>query len=206
MKKVVLVGKMYKRDKTNGPTAVMYSLKDALNKIHINCEEITLNEECGKIKYLFRLIHLVSYKRAIINVHVNGFISAVVVCIISKINKRCDYYLTVHGIYREQTKYYNAGWRRSIYCLMEKYVYNSFPNLICVSELCKSKVLEYYKPKGRVFVIENAVELQGNELEDKKSIGKKFLFLGGAQAVKGYEKLLKVFDIQRYLQNHYTQL
>lgn len=194
MKQIFIVGKMYNKDKTNGPTAVMYSLEEGFKKKGLSCVNIALSEKCGRLKYIRKILGIMHYKDSIINVHINGFFSAVIVCLISKINKRCDYYLTVHGVYREQIKYYDAGPLRHLYCLLERYSYCGFPNLICVSELCKQKVLEYYKTKGNIYVIENAVNHIESEITEKKEISKHFIFLGGTQTIKGIERILRIFN------------
>ena len=193
-KNIVFVGKKYYKDKTHGPAAIMFSLEEAFRELDVNYEDITLSENCGKIRFLCKLFQIIFFREKIINVHINGFVSAAIVCLISKINKKCDYFLTVHGVYKEQIKYYNAGRLKKFYCYLERIVYNSFPNLICVSELCKKKILELYNPKGNIYVIENAVGFKDYKLQDKETIGKEFLFLGGTKPVKGIEKTLNVFN------------
>ena len=105
---IILVGKMYKRDCSNGPTAVMYALQHEFNKSGIKCTTRALSEDITKIQFLIRLAGLIKVRNKIINVHINGFVSAMFVLLISRVNKKCDFFLTIHGIYREQIKYYKS--------------------------------------------------------------------------------------------------
>ena len=196
---IILVGKMYKRDCSNGPTAVMYALQHEFNKSGIKCTTRALSEDITKIQFLIRLAGLIKVRNKIINVHINGFVSAMFVLMISRVNKKCDFFLTIHGIYREQIKYYKSHDYVWLYKKLEKYIYNNFPNIICVSELCKETLYKNFTPKGNIYVIENGIYDMEYVISKKRKLNKLFVFLGGLQEIKGIEQLIFIFDRLVYL-------
>ena len=201
MEEIIIVGKMFDRDKTNGPTAVMFSMREAYARLGINCRCIVLNETMGRSKYIRGLLSIIRMKNKAINVHINGFLSALIVFLISKLNKQNTYWLTAHGIFAEQIKYYQAQGPVGIYCFIEKIVYSHFPNIICVSKLCKDKLFELYKPKGNVYVVENAIDKIDSTSVQRTNVGKSVIFLGGLQELKGWDRLVDIMKILKVEDN-----
>lgn len=192
-RKIVFVGKLYNSKKSNGPSAVLDSLIKAFNSINEPIEEILLTEEQSSTKFLFKLMSLLFKRDCIVNVHADGFFICAITLLISKLSRKNKFFLTVHGIYAIQIKYFNCTDNIKLYTLLEKMCYTYFPNLICVSEYCKEKLLSIYSPKGDIYVVDNGIEYPKSAYFEKNKLDKSFMFLGGFQEVKGIKQLMAVF-------------
>lgn len=202
MKKIMLVGKLYKRNLNNGPGSVIKNISKEFKKCGIDYEAILVSEELEKIKFLKKIIQDILLKQnLIVNVHTEGFIIPFIVYLISKINRQNQYYLTVHGIYRIESSFSDKGKGKKLYCFLETVLYKYFPNIICVSEKLKLDIRNMYQRTSNIYVVNNGVEKTSISLVKKnlvRSDEMKFIMAGGIKDRKG---ILEVLEVLAYLRD-----
>lgn len=196
MYKILIVGKMYSYNKNNGPSSVLSSLYDEVQKSEkfLDLEFLLLNESIGKLKFIYNVIKKVGFtKNRIINVHTDGYLIAFIIFLISKLNKRNRYYLTIHGVYLIESVLNKS--KKKIYCILEKIIYKGFENIICVSEMLKANLYDIYGRDSNVYAISNGVSFQNIEGSERVFYeGKclKLIFVGGFSVRKGIYDIINI--------------
>lgn len=200
-KKIYLISRL-KNNASSGPSNVVLNLAKSSASRGLDLTPLFLTDDSSKCLYAIKLIKTILFhKNVVINVHTDGFLLPLFVYILSKFNKSNSYYLTAHGIYRNQTDAMHDK-KYSFYCKIEKLLYVKFPTIICVSEMEKNDLICTFERTGEVIVIPNGTDasiVDGNRTFDNNDDCIELLFLGGLMQVKGY---LKVLEFCNYLQNH----
>ena len=195
MNKFILIGKCFKSS-LGGPSEIIRGIEQGLKKQDIEYESLLLSEECGKFRFVKKLLfNVFTSSECVINVHTYGFLIPFLVYICSLLNKKNKYYLTVHGIYAIDSLYSNNT--NSFYVRLEKNIYKKFPNIICVSEMLKKSLKEYFDRDENVFVIPNgsdATEFCMKEKTNNKTDFFQIIMLGGIKNIKGIYESLELID------------
>lgn len=199
MNKFIIVGKCYKNQNT-GPANIIRGLKAGLEKKKINVEAILLSETCPKKLFLKKLFKMfICERRAIINVHTDGFLICMIIYLFSLVDLKNKYYLTVHGCCAIECSIKCINKR--FYCYLERVLYKHFPNIICVSEMLKGDIKKLYGREKNVYVIPNATEI--TEKNHTKAVfgGEplRMVMLGGVKQVKG---IWETLDLISYLSHN----
>ncbi len=193
--KYILIGKCYNSE-SNGPANVMRNLTDGLKGEDVDVEPVLLSEDCKKGEFLRRTVYLIMHERnAFVNVHTSGFLIPLLVYIMSWLNRRNFYYLTVHGIYRIDSEM--KGSVRKFYILTEAFLYRHFPNLICVSEMLREDVRSLFGREKRVYVIPNGTDARSSRSFRQTAMKERtvsIIMLGGLRFGKGIDKTLALTD------------
>ncbi|WP_182281933.1 glycosyltransferase family 4 protein [Collinsella intestinalis] len=161
--KVLLIGRL---DGTRGPLGVARAVHTRLAKTH-NCQI----EEVSTLADVIRLVAKIpfTYKGYSICIHQNGFRIPMILCLLSKIDRRNTYYLVVHGIAAEEQKYRPVLDRD---LRIEPKLIREFPNLICVSEFEKKALGRLYGREKNMTVIGNGVDVN-LEIDPESLLSKK---------------------------------
>lgn len=197
MKKLFLVGTCYE-NKNNGPANVIKNLIRELEKTDVCLEKVLVSESFSKKDVLLRLVHILLKERnSVINIHTDGLILPFIVYLLSLIDKKNDYYLTVHGSYLIESSFGRTPEKK--YLILEKLIYKNFSKMICVSEMQKDDLMKIYNRTKPTFVIPNATDameyaVRKNELKNPSTL----LMLGGIRSEKG---IWKTIDFVHYLCN-----
>lgn len=186
-KKIVIVGKLFEENKNNGPGHIIFNLLQEYKKMNIEYSTILYDEKNSKYTVIKNIISRIFFQTGnIVNVHTDGFFLAFLIYCISKINKKNDYYLTIHGLYAIESKLQNK--RKKRYLTLEKKLYRKFDNLICVSNMLKNDIFKSYGYRENVFVIGNgtdAISYNLNCIKDNICNCVDFLMTGGINNRKG---------------------
>lgn len=197
--KLVLIGN-YNRGKNNGPTGVIKGLIKGFEENDFQKYELLLYEKGdNKIQYIIKVIkNVIGVRGQVVNVHTDGYLIPFIVYILSFLNRNNKYYLTCHGIGKIENERGESISKKNLF--LEKILYKGFPNLICVSEMQKKDILDLYKRKKKVIVIENGTDAWNYriDLSESKKVGKiRIISLGGLSECKGLYELLDLCkDIQ----------
>ncbi len=195
MNKFILIGKCFKSS-LGGPSEIIRGIEKGLIKQDIKYESLLLSEECGNFKFVEKLLfNVLTSSDCVINVHTYGFLIPLLIYICSLLNKRNKYYLTVHGIYAIDSLYSNNT--NPFYVWLEKNIYKRFPNIICVSEMLKKSLKEYFDRDENVFVIPNGSDATEFCMKEKMGRKKDFIqiiMLGGIKNIKGIYESLELID------------
>ena len=97
--KVLLISRL---DGTRGPLSVAKAVHTRLAQVH-GCELADVSSFADVLKTIAKIPF--KYKGYSICVHQNGFRVPMAFCMLSKADRRNDYYLVVHGIAAEERKY-----------------------------------------------------------------------------------------------------
>lgn len=202
LKKIILVSKTnFSGECLNGPTGVIYELVNQFKKRKLDFYLLNYEpSQVSKVKYFFRLIRCILFsKDCVINVHTDGYMIPFITLILSKINKKNKYYLTVHGLQAIESKFVKAKNKKNI----EKITIQNFNNIICVSEMLKKDILNLYKRNNNIFVINNGVDsIYFNKKFrccEKKSNIIRFISTGGIRKRKGIFETIELF---KYLKDN----
>ncbi|MBY0145118.1 glycosyltransferase family 4 protein [Neobacillus niacini] len=193
MQKVITIGKLYERNKLNGPGNVIYHLEKSFSRLNVDFECILKNESTSFVRLIQDIVTKVLFKKdLVVNVHTDGFIMVLIVYLVSLFNRTNTYYLTVHGIYKIDSTI--SGISKSRYLMLEKFLYKKFNNIICVSYKLANDINSIYGRSKNVYVINNGV--QANPLDATKeniidSDKVKLIFVGGIKRGKGILETIK---------------
>lgn len=183
-------------DCLNGPTGIVYELVKQLREKKVNFYLLNYEpSDISKIGYILKLVKtLIFSKNCIINVHTDGYIIPFITFMLSKINKRNTYYLTVHGLQIVQNNILKFKNRKNL----EKITIKKFENIICVSEMLKDDISKIYNRDKKVFVINNGIRYVHNinKIEpypEKHKSVIKFIFVGGIKKEKGIFEIVELF-------------
>lgn len=196
MQRVVIIGKLYNTNKLNGPGNVIYNLQQAFLSKNVDVEYIFRNEKNNWFSVIRDIITNVLFKKnKSINVHTDGFILVFLIYLISLVNKKNQYYLTVHGIYKIESAMSKTTKHK--YLILEKMLYKRFNNLICVSSKLAKDIEEIYGRRKNVHIIHNGVQnfLENNSdyIENLDDNNMNFIFVGGINIRKGIFETLQTF-------------
>lgn len=199
MKQIYIVGKTYK-NQTGGPANVIRGLSSALKNRNVNVQVICLSESFKKSALIRCLLKILFVKRnCIVNVHTDGLKLPKLVYVFSRIDKKNQYFLTVHGLYYIESRM--NGTYSNKYAKIERLLITKFPNLICVSDLLRKRIeLDFGRTKNVGTVLNGIDFIENKTLETRKVCFEtplKLLMLGGVRERKGIFDCIKVVD---YLQ------
>jgi glycosyltransferase involved in cell wall biosynthesis len=194
-KKILIVGRMFSGDRAiSGPASVLKALVQEFSARSVNFEFLEYNtDKVSKVKYILDLIKKTLFKsNLIVNVHTEGLLIPFIVYMISILNRRNEYYLTVHGIYIMDSKY--AGRKiKFLKKLQERILIRNFSNIICVSEMLKRDVENIFNRAKNVFVANNGIYIKDIEFKaskpDEKHIN--LIAAGGVKRIKGIFEALE---------------
>ncbi|HFJ9404494.1 glycosyltransferase family 4 protein [Bacillus cereus group sp. MYBK69-1] len=194
MQKIIIVGKLYEGNKLNGPGNVIYHLEKSFSRLNVDFEYILKNESTSFVRLIQDIVTKVLFKKnLVVNVHTDGFIMALIVYLISLINWKNTYYLTVHGIYKIDSEM--SGVTKKRYLMLEKFLYKRFKNIICVSSKLANDIKSIYGRDKNIYIINNGVQAnplaasKDNRLDAEKI---RFIFVGGIKKGKGILETIKV--------------
>lgn len=187
--KVLLIGRL---DGTRGPLGVAKAVHTRLAKIH-NCQIEEIHTFADVLRLVVKIP--IAYEGYSICLHQYGFRIPMLLCLLSKIDRRNTYYLVVHGVVAEERKY-RPVLNRDL--KIEPKLIRDFPNLICVSEFEKKLLGKLYGRKRNITVVGNGVDLD-EELDASILLSKKrssnspvFITTGGFEECKGCDLALAV--------------
>lgn len=160
MKDILLIGNI--GNVNSGPGYIINSMKSYLKKNNYNYRVI----DTSKSKFLIfkQLLKLLKYKNMIVNVHSYGYKIPYIVMLISKINKKNKYFLTLHGISSVESEINHKKCSKTL----EKKIIREFPNIICVSNMEKEILLKNFNRFNNVFVCYNGCDFYNKEFIHKK--------------------------------------
>lgn len=189
MKNIVFIGSV--GEQNNGPTMILRKLIEQFsNEPDIRTETILLDANTSKQAFIQRIIKdVLKGKGKIINVHTNGFLVPYFIYLISRINKKNEYYLTVHGLYIVEAEISKS--KKRIYSWLERRLCQKFPNLICVSDMLTKNIEQFYHRTKQVYVIGNATDatevIAETDVENNLQLHTpiRFISLGGINRRKG---------------------
>lgn len=184
MKKLFLVGNCFE-SKNNGPANVIKNLIRELEKADIPFEKVLVSESVSKKDVLLKLVNILFKERnTVVNVHTDGLILPFVVYCISLIDRKNQYYLTVHGSYLIESSFGRTPEKK--YLVLERVIYKNFSNMICVSEMQKQDLVRIYNRTKPTYVIPNATDAMEYVTEKKElRTPPTLLMLGGIRSEKG---------------------
>lgn len=195
MKKIYIIGKNYENN-GGGPSNIIRGLLSGLKRQNIPVQDICLSENFGKCSLVIKLFGIFFKERnCIINVHTDGLKLPKLVYWFSRIDKKNTYFLTVHGIYSVESKFSNTYKKK--YAKIERKLFKNFPNIICVSELLKERIITDFNREKPIYVVQNGIEdLEFKAKDFKFTQPLRFIMLGGVRARKG---ILESLDVLTYL-------
>lgn len=194
MKKMIIIGQMEQENHLSGPGAVIKSLIKGLEeeKIEYCFINTYIEKKRETFPLLFKILSLLFVSNRKINVHTFGYKIPYLVMLISKLNKRNDYYLTIHGIASYEF-YLNNGKEISKKIInREKKILHNYQNIICVSNFLKDIIKEQFGIEKNVFVISNGLE-KVNKIKPLKK-GEQFIYAGGFSKRKNPLDVIKLFS------------
>jgi glycosyltransferase involved in cell wall biosynthesis len=197
VKKIYLIGTTLGPDKSiNGPAAVIHALAKEFAKNKINFEFLDfVSGQVSKSKFIINMAKkILGEDNAIINVHTNGFVIPFVVMLLSFLNRKNDYYLTVHGVHKLEIEYYNNKSRMNL--ILEKLLCKYFQNIICVSSILKDSIERIYGRKKNIYIINNGTAVVEYPFKHKSFDlnNVKMIMTGGIKPIKGIYELIEVVD------------
>ncbi len=191
--KLIIIGKCYKHE-TNGPANVIRCLINGFSGLNAEIVPILLNDECSKMQFLIKVINtLLREKNCMVNVHTSGFLIPFLVWLMSNINHKNKYYLTVHGIYEIESALSGISSRK--YIVLERFLYRRFSNIICVSLMLKNDIKQIFGRNRQLFVIPNGSDAESRQLFENTAINHrvvKLISLGGLKYRKGIIESLQL--------------
>lgn len=194
MKDILLIGNI--GNVNSGPGYIINSIKSYLKKNNYNYKIIDTSK--SKFFIIKQLLKLLKYKNMIVNVHSYGYKIPYIVMLISKINKKNKYFLTLHGISSIESEINHTKSKYSK--IFEKKIIKEFPNIICVSKLEKDVLLKKFNRFINVFVCYNGCDFYNKEFIhkiDKDIIS--FIDTGGVSRIKNTLEVL--FLINKMVEN-----
>lgn len=198
MQKIVVIGKLYERNKLNGPGNVIYQLQQPFSKLNADFKYILNNESNSFIQIIRDIILKILFKKGlVVNVHTDGFILALIVYLVSLLNRKNHYYLTVHGIYKIESAMSETTKNR--YLKLEKILYKKFDNIICVSSKLAEDIKSIYGRSKNVYVVNNGTqEIPLTTSHDNKLDVNRInlIFVGGINRRKG---ILETISVLKYI-------
>ena len=190
-KKFILIARYYPKE-VSGPKSIIQGLIDNIDKNIVTLKPLLYTDDTSKIRYIFDVFCVcLKEKDAIINVHTVGYLLPFVVLLITKLNHKNRYYLTVHGLYSLQNSCKKN--KSMMRCLMERIIIKHYNYIICVSEMLKNDIQKKYKRNKNIIVIPNATNAHSEIIPVRTSNKIKILFLGGLQKHKGIMTNISVF-------------
>ena len=148
-KELILIYYSNEKYPINGPGAVVKNMKKSLKKMKIKFIDYPICSE-KKADIIKLIIFLIKSKNKIINVHQSGNKIPIIVYLISKINKKNEYYFTTHGcrtLEKDKISFSNK--------ILEKILLNNFENIICVSEMYMNDIKRKFKTKGNLYFVKD---------------------------------------------------
>lgn len=201
MNKFFIVGKCYNNQNT-GPANVIRGMLTTFQKMGVNVEPVLLSENCSKSKFLTKLFKiLLSEKQCVINVHTDGFLIVLLLYIMSLIDIKNHYYLTIHGIYSIDSAM--SGHSKIRYRVLERILYKHFKNVICVSMMLRDDIIKMFRRKKAIYVIPNATDAMEKNIVKAAFTGEpiKIAMLGGVKNIKGIWESLNLVSYLLYNKN-----
>lgn len=197
MKKLYLIGTTLGSEKSiNGPAAVIHALAREFEKKKIDYEFLDFVEgQVSKAKFITKMVRVILKERnAVINVHTNGFIIPFIVMLLSFLNNRNEYYLTVHGVHKLEIRYYKN--KSTMNLILERLLCRHFRNIICVSSILKESIEKIYGRSRAVYVINNGTSIINLPFIEKKfdSDNIKLIMTGGVKPIKGIYELIEIVE------------
>lgn len=196
--KIILIGKMKSGANNNGPSAILEQLHMEFVKYqNIEYNPLFLTDRTPKILFICSLLrNLLMQKNIYVNVHTDGFFIAFIVYIISQINKKNIYYLTIHGIAKLEQSYVNHIKYQKLYLWIESTLCKKFDNVICVSEMEALDIRRLFKRNKKISVIGNST-LACKFYREKKAGTLNpitLISMGGINLRKGILELVELVD------------
>lgn len=192
MNKLVLIGNI--KD-TTGPSLVLKNLKRYMENIYqLYIIDTSSKDKRGKLKELLMVLKLLFQSNMTVNVHSFGFKLPYIICLISKINHKNTYYLTLHGITSIENEIEKRQ-ERSNSTRIEKKVIKEFPNIVCVSNFEKRILNKRFNRKENVYVVENGYYIENKNINKKKdSEYCQFIMAGGFSRNKNTLEAIKLIE------------
>ena len=189
--KFVVIGYRNVKNPT-GPSNVIDSLLKGLDEIHINYTFINLYSTSfkEKMKKYYRILSLLFENNVLVNVHTYGYAIPSLVALISKVNTHNEYFLTVHGISSYENSLNNLPTKKEKR-VIEKFLYEEIPNIICVSNYAKDIFLKLFNHPQNVYVVPNGLAEFCERYKEKNSMI--FVYAGGYAKLKGPFECLIIF-------------
>ena len=193
-KKLYIIGKLFEKS-SGGPANIVRGLIKNFELEQANYDSILLTENISKLGFIKKIFQTcMKSSGCIVNVHTDGFLIPLLVYIVSLVSSSNSYYLTVHGIYKTESRMEGKSLYR--YILIEKLLYRHFPNLICVSEMLRKDIQREFGRKENVYVIPNATDAESRQIPDIKRDKLALISLGGLRCCKGIDHTI---DLARLL-------
>ena len=198
-KELILIYYSNEKYPINGPGAVVKNMKKSLKKMKIKFIDYPICSE-KKADIIKLIIFLIKSKNKIINVHQSGNKIPIIVYLISKINKKNEYYFTTHGcrtLEKDKISFSNK--------ILEKILLNNFENIICVSEMYMNDIKRKFKTKGNLYFVNNAyIKINENFINKERLDGKNITFLlsGGIKRNKG---VFESANLIKYIKNKFPE-
>lgn len=198
MNRLIVLSNITQKNNLTGPGKVAFNLYNAIRDKGYDITFVNTNTKnkmnCfNLVKFFIKILFLNNY---IINIHSFGYIIPYIVLIISKINKKNSYYLTLHGILSVENEIYNR--KTSKFKLhIENELITQFPKIIVVSHFEKKTIVEKFDRSENIYVIYNGIENEMVSLPKymKDGIGKITLVTaGGVSNLKGIFTLLNLIN------------
>lgn len=182
--KVIIVAK-WPNKISSGPSAVVNELMRAFRDKGIEVEPLLLTSDQSKIAFTLKVLKtLVFEKKAVVNVHTDGYMLPMLIYIWAKIIKKHRYFLTVHGIRIFDAINNQVSDKKGIF--LEKILIKKFDNIITVSNMMAKDMEKLYGQRDNVFVVGNGTDAF-SDAEYTGSDKKKIISLGGIRFDKGID-------------------
>lgn len=195
MQEIILIGKSDGISE-NGPSAIIKQLDRFFMKSGIPYSKMIMGHNDSKLRYVWKLItRVILSSGKCINVHTDGLMIPFVVFLLSKINRKSRYYLTVHGLVKKEAENRKMKYNSRFYLLIERMLCRKFDNIICVSKLLKDEINLIYQRKHNICIIENGVDIPLNGGRNKNKYlhtPVRFASFCGININKGVFCLLKI--------------
>lgn len=187
---VIVVAKMF-RDISGGPSAVVNELLKAFSGMDVNVIPMLLYDDESKLAYVKKLLKcLVTTDRAAVNVHSDGYLLSLLVLFLSKVIRRHEYFLTIHGFRKKEVEYLKKTDKKGVF--IEKILVKHFDNLIAVSQLLANDIKTSFGIDRKIDVIGNGTEAHSEAIYNR-SDELKFISVGGLRFRKGIEEELLLY-------------
>ncbi len=175
-----------------GPSNVVDSVIKGLEELEVNFKFINVytNTVKSKVELYKKLLTIVFSKDLCINVHTLGYKIPLIVYLMSRINKKNKYFLTVHGV-RSYENMLNHIKTRKMSRVIERKLYEGMPNIICVSTYAKDIFLKLFNHPYNTYVIQNGLAEVNKSYTNKN--GLRFIYAGGYSALKEPIECLEIF-------------
>lgn len=150
----VFVGPVSNLDIKSGPEQVMDKIylefkRSGLAAKVVNSRIHSLN---AVLDFVNSLLYILTAKDVVINVHSNGLLLPIFFAYLSRLDRKNDYFLTLHGVSAMDEERQTLKNK-----VMEKLLVKVFKNIICVSKLQRDVLSSKYQRYSRVYVIYNGV-------------------------------------------------